>query len=110
MQLRLQEFQDENNQAWKIRTKQPGNADWNDVDGVLHYQGLFHIPEMIQTELISRHHDDPLAGYFDIKKTRELIAQKYYWPTLCCDVKNYVRGCNVCLTLKAIQHKPYGDL
>ena len=26
------------------------------------------------------------------------------------DVKNYVRGCNIYLALKAFCHKPYGDL
>ena len=61
-------------------------------------------------ELISRHHDDPLAGDFGIKKTRELLFRKYYWPTLRRDVEDYVRGCNVCLASKAVRHKPYGDL
>ena len=26
------------------------------------------------------------------------------------DVENYVKGCDVCLTSKAVRHKPYGDL
>ncbi len=61
-------------------------------------------------ELISRHDNDPLAGHFGIKKTRELIAQRYYCPTLKADVKSYVKRCNVCLALKLIKHKSYGDL
>ena len=110
MRLRLQELQDEDNQARKVRTEQSGNADWNNINGVVHHQGLSYVPEILRTELISRHHDDLLAGHFDIKKIRELIAQKYYWPTLCRDVKNYIRGCNICLASKAVRHKPYGDL
>ena len=27
-----------------------------------------------------------------------------------CDIDNYMRGCNVCLALKAVRHKPYKDL
>ena len=77
---------------------------------MLHHQGLPYIPEIIRIELISRHHNDPLAGHFGIEKTRELIARKYYWPTLRRDVEDYVRGCNVCLASKAVQHKPYSDL
>ena len=77
---------------------------------MLHYQGLPYVPEIIRTELISRHHDDPLAGHFGIVKTHELIARKYYWPTLCHDVEDYVKECNVCLTSKAVRHKLYGDL
>ena len=61
-------------------------------------------------ELISRHHDNLLAGHFGIKKIQELVARKYYWPTLRHDVDNYVKGCNVCLASKAVQHKLYGDL
>ena len=84
--------------------------DWQDIDGVLHYQGLPYVPKIIRMELISRHHDNPLAGYFEIEKTRELFSRKYYWPTLRRDVDNYVRGCDVCLASKVVQHKPYGDL
>ena len=77
---------------------------------MLHHQGLPFVPEIIRTELISRHHDDPLAGHFGIDKTRELIGRKYYWPSLKKDVEAYVKGCDVCLASKAVRHKPYGDL
>ncbi len=77
---------------------------------MLHHQDLPYVPEIVRTELISRHHDDPLAGHFGIDKTTELIAQKYYWPTLRRNVKAYVTGCNICLASKSVRHKPYGDL
>ena len=77
---------------------------------MLYYQGLPYIPEIIRTELISRHHDDPLAGHFGIEKTRELIARKYYWPSLRQDVEAYVKGYDICLSSKAVRHKPYGNL
>ena len=115
MRLRLHELQAENEQAQKLRANQQpdqqlGQQGWDDIDGVLHHQGLPYVPEIIRTELISRHHDDPFVGHFGIEKTRELIARKYYWPTLRRDIKDYVRGCNVCLASKAVRHKPYGDL
>ena len=77
---------------------------------MLHHQGLPYIPEIIRTEPISKHHNNTLAGHFGIEKTQEFVARKYYWPTLHHDVDNYVKGGNVCLALKAVQHKPYGDL
>ena len=76
MRLRLQELQVEDKQAQKTRTEH--SEGWNNIDGVLYHQGLPYVPEIIQTELISRYHNDPLAGHFAIEKTRELIAQKYY--------------------------------
>ena len=109
MRLRLVELQAEDGQARKIRAEKLG-GNWEDSDGILHHQGLPYVPEIIRTELISRHHDDPLAGYFGIEKTRELVARKYYWETLCHDVKVYIRGCDVCLASKAIRHKPYRNL
>ena len=83
---------------------------WEDVDGVLPHQGLLFVPEIIRTELISRNYDDPLAGYFGIDKTRELMGRKYYRPSLRNDVEAYVKGCNVCLLSKTVRNKPYGDL
>ncbi len=68
------------------------------------------MPEIVRTELISRHHDDPLAGHFGIDKTRELIVRKYYWSTLRRDVEAYVTGYDICLASKAVRHKLYGDL
>ena len=111
MRLRLHELQVKDKQARKLRADQElGQQGWDDIDGVLHHQGLPYVPEIIRTELISRHHDDPLAGHFGIEKTRELIAQKYYWPTLRRDVEDYVKGCDICLASKAVRHKPYGNL
>ena len=110
MKLRLQELQDEDKQAWKLRAEQPVKDNWEDIDGVLYHQGLSYVPEIIWTELISRHHNNPLAGYFGIKKICKLVAQKYYWPTFCHNVDNYVKGCDVYLASKAVRHKPYNDL
>ena len=110
MRLRLSELQENDNEAKLLR----GSADlpegWEDVEGVLQYQGLPYVPEIIRSEIISRHHNDHLAGHFGIDKTRELVGQKYYWPSLKRDVESYVQGCDVCLTSKAVRHKPYGDL
>ena len=111
MRLRLYKLQAEDEQTRKLKADQQlGQQGWDNIDGVLHHQGLPYVPEIIRTELISRHHDNSLAGHFGIEKTRELIARKYYWPTLRRDVNDYIRGCDICLASKAVRHKPYGDL
>ena len=107
MRLRLYELQAKDEQARKLRADQQPNQQlsqqgWDNIDSVLHYQGLPYVPEIIRTELISRHHDNPLADHFGIEKTRKLIAQKYYWPTLYYDVKDYVKGCDICFASKAV--------
>ena len=109
MCLRLLELQELDNEARKIGAERLED-NYKEVDGVLHYQELPFIPEVIQTELISQDHNDLLAEHFSINKTKELVGRKYYWPSLQKDVEAYVKGCDVCLGLKAVKHKPYEDL
>ena len=61
-------------------------------------------------KLISRHHNNPLTGYFGIKKICKLLAEKYYRPTLCYNVEAYVKACDVYLASNAVCYKPYSDL
>ena len=77
---------------------------------MLYYQGLPYLPEIIRTEIISRHHNDSLAEHFGIEKTWELVVQKYYWPTLRADIETYVKGWDVYVVSKAVRYKPYDDL
>lgn len=51
---------------------------WEDIEKVLHYQGLPYVPKFLYSKLISRYHNDPLVDHFGIKKSQELIAIKYY--------------------------------
>ena len=108
MRLRLHKLQAKVKQARKTRAKHPRG--WDNIDSVLYYQGLLYVPEIIRTELISRHYNNLLASHFGIKKTRELVAQKYYRLILRRDNEDYVKGYDVCLTSKAVRYKPYGDL
>ena len=109
MRLRLSELQESDDEAWKIRAEGL-MSNYEEVDGVLHHQGLPFVLEAIRTKFISWHHNDSSAGHFGIDKIRELVCRKYYWPSLRKDIKSWVRGCDVCLTLKAVRHKPYGGL
>ena len=108
IKLRPQELQTKDEQARKTRAEY--SEGWDNIDGVLYHQGLPYVPQIIRTEFINRHHDNPLAGHFEIEKIQKLVTQKYYWPMLRHDVKDYVRGCNVYLASKAIRHKPYENL
>ena len=77
MRLKLHKLQAEDKQARKLRADQQlGQQGWEDIDGMLHYQSLPYVSEIIRTELINRHYDKPLAGLFGIEKIHELVAQK----------------------------------
>ena len=109
IRLKLVELEIEDDQVWKIRAEKLG-ANRKDSNRILHYQGLLYVPEIIRTKLIGMHNNDLQAGYFSIKKTRELLTRKYYWETLRHNVEVYIRGFNICLVSKAFRHKPYENL
>ena len=109
MRLRLPELQEEDQVAKKIR-EQGLEDGWEDIDGLLHHQGIPYVPEIMRTKLISRDHNNLLVGHFGVHKTWEFVARKSYCSTLHRDVETYVKGCGVCLASKAVCHKLYRDL
>lgn len=83
-----------------------------DSEGLLRHSSRLYIPgdEALREELISRCHDDPLAGHFGAAKTHELLARKYHWEGSLKQVTEYVKTCDVCQRTKAPRHRPYGEL
>ncbi len=81
MRMRLPELYNDDKEVMKLMSEGLPEG-WEDIQQVIHYQGLPYVLKIIYSELISRHHDDLLAGHFGIMKTRELIVRKYYWLTL----------------------------
>ena len=77
MNLRLPELQD-NNKEPKVLRAGGLLEGWEEVEGVLQYRQLPYVLEIIRSEVISRHHDNPLVGHFGIDKTKELVGRKYY--------------------------------
>jgi len=66
--------------------------------------------ESLRQELISRHHDDRLAGHFGVEKTLELLKRKFYWGSIAKDVKGYISTCDICQRVRVTRHRPYGEM
>jgi Integrase zinc binding domain len=64
----------------------------------------------IRQEVIKANHDDLYAGHFGAARTIELVRWKYYWPSQAKDIREYVRGCDICQRVKTPRHHPYGEL
>lgn len=60
------------------------------------------VPYEDRKEILSKCHDDVLAGHFGVAKTHHKIANLYYWPTLFQDVKEYVEDCEICKSYKPV--------
>ena len=69
-----------------------GLCEWKDEH--LWYEGKIWIPEDkgLRTTIISRCHDNPLAGHGGTAKTTELITRQYYWPMMRETIKQIGRA------------------
>lgn len=94
-------------EAKKFRARKLSKNQKN-VKRVLYYQDLSYISKLICSKLISYHHNNFLASYFETNGMHRLIAKTYYELILCQDVDPYIKNCNIHLASKTICHKPYG--
>ncbi len=54
----------------------------------------------LQSEIIRTNHDLPWAGHFGVRRTLDLVSQKYYWLGMRRDVIQYVQDCAMCAQTK----------
>jgi hypothetical protein len=56
------------------------------------------VPESpsIRAEILAVSHDNPFAGHFGFARTLELVCRRYFWYSMCTEVKVYVRTYRVC--------------
>lgn len=73
---------------------------------ILYYQDLPYILKIIRAKIMSKYYDNPLTKYFEIQKTWEFIAQKYYWPIFKINIEFYFKRCNVYLISKLVNYNP----
>ena len=88
--------------ATKGLTKE--NSQWKEKESVLLYKDLLYIPkdDGLRERVIQENHDHPLAEHPGIRRTRDLILAKYYWPTIRKDIEKYVEGCDKCQKTKSV--------
>jgi len=59
------------------------------------------IPQSLTHSLKERAHSDPKAAHGMMTKTLEILRRYFYWPGITIQVREYVRGCEVCKESKA---------
>ena len=78
MRSRLPKLQNNNEEVKAPKSNAAGLLKGQkDIEGVLQYQGLLCVLELIYSKVISCHHNDLLVEHFDIDKIKELVNWKY---------------------------------
>ena len=54
------------------------------------------VPKSLRQRILMTAHDIPLSGHLGRKKTLDRILQRFFWPGIRRDVKEYCRSCEPC--------------
>ena len=53
-------------------------------------------PKCIRLEILHLCHDNVLSGHVGVKRTRQRIRKRWYWPCYMTDIARYVMSCTIC--------------
>jgi len=87
-------------------------ADCKERDSRLIYRDCIYVPDHVplRLRLLQDNLDPPAMGYPGLAKTLELLARRYYWPSMWKDVDRFVWNSHICHRTKSTHHAPYGVL
>ena len=63
-------------------------------------QYAFVIPEHLVQSVMQGLHCSPFSGHLGIKRTLQRAKERYFWPHMNNELKNFVRHCQVCAQAK----------
>ena len=87
------------------------NTTVKEIDGLLQKEGRLYVPEGdLRLEVLEACHDSRLAGHFGRRKTKELLARKFWWPSMDSTIQEYCDSCEVCTRAKTPRHASHGLL
>src|SRR6266498_4443499 len=69
---------------------------------LMFYNGRLYIPDNLglRHQIVSNHHDIPMAGHLSALAMSRSIRTSYWWPGLSSFVSKYVQGCAICQQFK----------
>ncbi|CAF4707033.1 unnamed protein product, partial [Didymodactylos carnosus] len=54
------------------------------------------IPQSMIAQLLQAYHDSPTSGHLGVNKTWHKIRDRYYWPGMYNQIKQYILSCSKC--------------
>jgi len=93
------ELESENQKEWKEEGGKIYKRIFNIQRPDLQWKLAVDGPERV--EILRECHDEPTAGHMGFLKTLHRVQEKYFWPRMSQDVRQYVKSCDVCKRSKA---------
>ncbi|KAL2087157.1 hypothetical protein ACEWY4_018216 [Coilia grayii] len=72
--------------------------------------GRLFVPEPLRSQVLQWGHDSRIACHPGAARSGRLIAQRFWWPTMEKDTREYVQACLVCNQNKSSNQPPAGLL
>ncbi len=72
--------------------------------------GRLLVPEALRPEVLQWGHESRLVCHPGIRRTLFAIRQRFWWPTLAADVRQFVLACPTCAQCKPVNRPPDGLL
>ncbi len=73
-------------------------------------EGLLFVPESVRTSILQWGHSSKLACHPGAARTLALIKQRFWWPSVARDAREFVLACPVCAVGKGSNRPPVGLL
>uniref|UniRef100_A0A8C9T6V6 Gypsy retrotransposon integrase-like protein 1 n=5 Tax=Scleropages formosus TaxID=113540 RepID=A0A8C9T6V6_SCLFO len=69
-----------------------------------------YVPSTVRSELLHWAHDGPSTGHPGVNRTLKLLAERFWWPSMRQDVRDFVLACTTCAQAKVPRQLPAGLL
>ena len=66
--------------------------------------------DVLCSDLLTKHHDSPMAGHLGLYHMMQALAKRYWWKGMYHECQCHVCACRVCQAAKVSTQKPLGLL
>ena len=68
------------------------------------------LPRELVPEALKMAHDNNLSGHFGEKRTLQRLRERFFWPNMSVDVRQWYKSCETCCTRKPTPTRPHHAL
>ena len=69
-----------------------------------------YVPTGLRSQVLQWGHSSRLAGHPGVRRTKDCVSQRFWWPNMDKDIREFVAACSVCARNKGSHLPPSGLL